>query len=72
MAKGHVSGIEEYLAAINVAVEERATKQAGMLQQPMRADKPVSLCAPQLAQIIVAIPVQDGSLAVDDVDRKLR
>ena len=72
LAKGHVSGMEEYLTTINFAVEERATELTGMLQQPMRVDKPVSVCAPQLAQIMVAIPVQDGFLAVDDVDRKLR
>lgn len=57
------------MATMNFAAEERATKQAGMLQQPTRADKAVSLCAPQLAQIMVAIPVQDEFLTADDVDR---
>jgi hypothetical protein len=57
---------------MNFAVEELPAEQAGMLQQPTRADKPVSLCAPQLAQIMVAVPVQDEFLAVYDVDRKLR
>jgi hypothetical protein len=71
LAKGHVFGMEGYLVTMNFAAEERATEQAGMLQQPTRADKTVSLCAPQLAQIMVAIPVQDGFLTVDDVDRKL-
>ena len=59
LAKGHVFGMEEYLATTKFAVEERATEQSDMLQQPTRADKLVSLCAPQLAQIMEATPAQD-------------